>query len=209
MGALYGLAWMTSIGWFYIADSIVGGILLVNLTLPWISLRGMSAGRRPSSSHRSRGIFEDDAIAITIELSSRSVLPKSFIVVQEECPVAPPDAGPFDFLIGTIGPWGRVQASYDVRCYKRGVYSFAPVRLQTSAPFGLFRARRTVPAPLEVTIYPKCCQSRLATPTARSKGSMRRRARRGRAVSSGALGSSSTTTTSVTSIGGTRPNAES
>ena len=145
---------MTSIGWFYVADSLIGGVLLVNFVLPSLSIRGLSAQRRLPSSHRSAGIFEDDSLTVSIELRSKSVMPKSFLVVSDDCPVAGPEEGRQNFLIGTIAPRGRVEASYDVRCYKRGIYSFGRLRMETSAPFGLFRARRTLKAPLEVTVYP-------------------------------------------------------
>ena len=46
-------------------------------------------------------------------------------------------------------------ASYEVQSYRRGLYSFAPLRVETAAPFGLFRSTRSIAAPLEATVYPK------------------------------------------------------
>lgn len=152
---LYGLAWVTTIGWFYVADAVVWGILLVNLPLPWLSVRGVSAERRIKTGSGSGDIFEDDTITVQVELRNRSVLPKSLIAIREYCPIAPPDDRKQGFFIGTVAPRGRVVAQYDVRCYQRGVYEFAPVRLETSAPFGLFRTRRALKAPIETIVYPQ------------------------------------------------------
>ena len=154
---LYGLAWATQIGWFYVADSVVWAILLVNLLLPWLGVRGLSAERRITaySRGRSEGIFEDDTIALAITLHNRSFLPKTMITVQEWCPLAAPGDSEQRFLIGTVAPRGQVVAGYQVRCHQRGVYGFGPLRVQTFAPFGLFRARRSLAAPLEATIYPQ------------------------------------------------------
>lgn len=45
--------------------------------------------------------------------------------------------------------------SYDVQCHQRGGHRFAPVEVESSLPFGLFRARRLLPAPLGLLVYPE------------------------------------------------------
>jgi uncharacterized protein (DUF58 family) len=83
------------------------------------------------------------------------VLPKLFLVLEEECPLADPEETDTDFLIDALGARERVQITYVVEPYRRGVYSFGPLHLQSTAPFGLFRSQRTLSAPLEVTVYPE------------------------------------------------------
>ena len=155
--ALFALAWQTHIGWFYLADSLAWALLLVNLPLSWINLRGLRAQRRVVTRRGGTwvGIFEDDTISLAIEVHNRSFLPKHFFVLREDCPLAAPGEESRGFLVGTLLPRGRVTAAYNVRCHRRGAYVFQPLRLQSSAPFGLFRARRTIDAPLEVTVYPQ------------------------------------------------------
>ena len=156
---LFALAWQTRIGWFYVVDAAIGGILLVNALIPWLNLRGLSArrwvARYSGGADTARDIFEGDTIELGIEVSSRFILPKLFLVLEEECPLADPEEADTDFLIDALGARGRAQVTYAVEPYQRGVYSFGPLRLQSTAPFGLFRSRRTLSAPLEVTVYPE------------------------------------------------------
>ena len=156
-GTLYGLAWLTHIGWFYVVVSPVLAALLVNLLLPPLTIRGLVAERRLEGHRDGRHleIFEDDTVAVEIRLSSRSLLPKIVVTLHDDCPLAAPGEEPQGYLIGALRPRGSAVASYKVRCYRRGLYSFRPLRVGTAAPFGLFRSRRTITAPLEATVYPK------------------------------------------------------
>jgi uncharacterized protein (DUF58 family) len=153
---LYGLAWQTQIGWFYVADALVAAIFVVNLPLPWLAMRGLSASRTVTGRQQASGdLFEDDTISIATTLHNGSIVPKSLITLDETSPLADPNEREHGFLIAAIAPRGAVDADYEVRCYKRGVFTFDPVAVHTFAPFGLFRAGRTLDAPLEVTVYPR------------------------------------------------------
>ena len=156
-GVLYGLAWMTHIGWFYVANALAVAIFFVNVPVPWLILRGLSAKRQMSraAGGKSADIFEDDTIGISVELRNRTLLPSFLITLQEHSPLTAPDEEQPGFFIGMLAPRGRIAATYDVRCYKRGVYTFGPTQVATSAPFGLFRAQRMLDAPLEVKVYPQ------------------------------------------------------
>ena len=153
---LYGLAWQTQIGWFYVADALVAALFMVNLPLPWLAMRGLSARRTVATRGAGASeLFEDDTVGLAIELRNTSLLPKSLISLRERCPLAAPGEEDQGFLIAGLAPRGRISAGYEVVCYRRGVFSFEPIGVETSAPFGLFRARRTLDAPLEVTVYPR------------------------------------------------------
>jgi uncharacterized protein (DUF58 family) len=153
---LYGLAWQTQIGWFYVADALVVAIFVVNLPLPWLVMRSLSASRAVVARQQASGdLFEDDTLSISTTLHNASLIPKSLITLAETCPLAGPDEREQGFLIAAIGPGGNVDARYEATCYKRGVFSFDPVAVHTSAPFGLFKAGRILDAPLEVTVYPR------------------------------------------------------
>ena len=156
-GTLYGLAWLAHIGWFYVVVSPVLAALLVNLRLPPLTIRGLVAEHRLEGHRDGRHleIFEDDTVAVEIRLSSRSLLPKIVVTLHDDCPLAAPGEEPQGYLIGALRPRGSAVASYKVRCYRHGLYSFRPLRVQTAAPFSLFRSRRTITAPLEATAYPK------------------------------------------------------
>lgn len=165
---LYGMAWATQIGWFYAAAAVVLAILLVNLPLPWLSLRGLSAERlRPTAPGRNApDLYEDDTVHLAIVLRNRSMLPKFLLTLVDDCPLASPTEGEQAFLVTSVGPRGSSNVAYEVRCHRRGVYDFEPVLVESSAPFGLFRAYRQLPAPLQVTVYPQL----LPMGTAHSRG---------------------------------------
>ena len=156
-GTCYTLAWLTRVGWLYIPVSLVLAILTLNLLLPPINIRGLQARRRPKSrdSGNQAEIFEGDTLTVELHLSSRSLLPKIVITLQESCPCAAPGKEERGYLIGVLPPQGSSVVSYEVRCDRRGLYSFPPLGVQSSAPFGLFRARGTIEAPLQVTVYPE------------------------------------------------------
>ena len=157
---LYGLAWYMQIGWFYVADALIWGILLVNAPLPWLNLRGFTARRLPpahisQSSPGHTGIFEDDLVTLGMQVHNRSLLPGFLILLREQCPMADVDDRQREFIVTVVGPKSSITATHDITCYRRGVYTLSPFQVETSAPFGLFRARRTIDAPMEVTVYPR------------------------------------------------------
>ena len=157
---LYGLAWGSQIGWFYIADALVWGLLLTNMLFPWLNLRGLSAQRsviahKPADKARGADIFEEDLVGFAIRVCNRSLLPSFLVTLEEHCPLAALDTRDQGFFIGSISPRGAITAAYAIRCYQRGLYAFPDVEVESSAPFGLFRARRTIESSLKVTVYPQ------------------------------------------------------
>lgn len=151
---LFGLAWHTHIGWFYLANAVAWGLIVANLALSGVNMRGLTV-RRMLLTSDPKDIFEDDVIRLAIEVGNRSFFPKLFMTVLEDCPLAAPGDVEQSFLIGSVATKGRTIVEYSVRCYRRGVYSFGPVQIETSAPFGLFRARKKLEAPFQVTVYPQ------------------------------------------------------
>lgn len=169
-GVLYALAWFTHIGWFYAANALAVAIFLLNIPLPWLILRGLSAERSmiARAGGRSEDVFEEDTISLAVELRNRTRFPTFLFKIQEECPLIAPDEEQPGFFVGMVAPQGSITAKYDVRCYRRGVYSLGPILVETAAPFGLFRAQRMLDATLEVTVYPQV----LAMETNVNRGSL-------------------------------------
>ena len=157
---LYALAWLTNIGWFFVADALAWSALVVNLLVPWFNLRGLSAERSvvvasSRTAGSQAGLAEDAETDLIVDIKNRSYLPKVLVTIRERCPLASPDASDSGFFIGSASPRSTVRALYRVRCYLRGSYEFPDLEAATSAPFGLFSARRSLNAPLHVTVYPK------------------------------------------------------
>ena len=163
---LYGIAWVTQVGWFYVADSFVWAAVAVNLAMPWLSLGGLSVRRRlaehrPSGRGGPEGVFEGDSIGLDLELRNQWLIPRFLVVVEERCPLASPEERDKGFLVAGLGPKARSVLSYETSCYRRSHYRFPPVELMSSTPFGFFRASRKVDAPLEITVYPQALPVRL------------------------------------------------
>ena len=78
-----------------------------------------------------------------------------FFSAADQCPLEAPDSQTNRALVGYVAPGSSVPWVYAVECYRRGEHQFGPVRLECSAPFGLFRARRSVSAPLRLLVYPQ------------------------------------------------------
>ena len=168
---LYGLAWLTNIGWFFVADALVWSALVVNLLLPWFNLRGLAAERCVLGPIV---ISEDVEARLAIDIRNRTYLPKLLVTIREHCPLAAPDSKKHGFLIWSAAPRSMIRAIYGVRCYLRGEYSFPPLDLDTSAPFGLFRANRLLKAPLEVMVYPQVIPMNFGTQQGGSTGQVPR-----------------------------------
>ena len=177
---LYGMAWHMQIGWFYVADALVWAILLVNLPFPWLSLRGITVQRVFGTADEGApdtpqpDIFEGDSLDIILRVHSRSLLPRYLLTLHEHCPIAPPDHRNIGFLIATLSPRSRTDVVYNVQGYQRGVHSFPTLELRTSAPFGLFRARRKLRAPLEILVYPQVLPMEETQPQGKLAGTLSR-----------------------------------
>ena len=162
----YLLAQQSNVGWFYVADAFVWAVLLVNLALARWTLWGLRIHRRLSADHGAAtdGLFEGDAVRVTVQVSNPGRMPRYFFSVADHCPLEAPDSQTKRALVGYVAPGSSVPWSYAVECYRRGEHQFGPVRLECSAPFGLFRARRKMNAPLRVLVYPQVFDFAVARP---------------------------------------------
>jgi uncharacterized protein (DUF58 family) len=167
---LYLLAWRSVVGWFYVANAVVWAVLLLNLIAAVWNVRGLRVTRRLRAK-ATRDIFENDTVEIELEVSNAGLTPRFLFTMVELCPLSSPDREEKRFLVGAVPPRASVVARYSEQCYMRGKHSFGSVVLETSAPFGLFRARRRVRAPLDVLVYPEVFPSEgIRTPSVPADG---------------------------------------
>ena len=162
----YLLAQESNVGWFYVADAVIWAILLVNLALPRWTLGGLRAKRRVALDQGAarEGIFQGDTVRVTLEMTNPGRVPRYFFTVADRCPLEAPGSEMKRLLVGYIAPRSSVLGSYSTVCYRRGEYQFGPMRVECSAPFGLFRSRRKVEAPLRVLVYPQVFDFAVARP---------------------------------------------
>lgn len=157
---IYFLASQTQIGWLYLFDAIIWGLLILSALLPWYSLRSLQIDRQvlwPTSAwqpYQLNGPLEDETIEVRVTVTNHGRLTKYLIRVLEACPFAEPDQRHKAFLIPHLNPKSTAVFSYTATAYRRGYYPSANVTLQSSGPLGLMVRRHTLPLPLNLTVYP-------------------------------------------------------
>ena len=157
----YFVASQTQIGWLYLFDAVIWGILLLSAFIPWYSLRSLSVERQvllPRVGFRNLpldGPLEDDTVEVRLRVTSRGRFLRYFVSLLEECPFDRPAERRKAFFLTCLPPRGTTAFSYTADCYQRGYYPSADVILSSSAPLGLFRKRRRFSLPLRLTVYPR------------------------------------------------------
>lgn len=176
---LYFLANQTQVGWVYIFTDMLIGLLVVTALYSWGILNSLQISRNihpgPSTSSDSSfetqfsnnttdgpgevelaplSIHEDDPIEVTLQFQHTGLRPALLVGGLEQCPFAPPAEQAQPFFIPALFAGQARSLTYQTSCDRRGIYTFAPLRLSSKGPFGLFQTRRTLVVPGEILIYP-------------------------------------------------------
>ena len=156
---LYVLAGETQIGWFYLIDAMIWGLVALSIALPWWTLRTLRVDRRvglPRSRNPDQAATprEDHTVEVRLRVGNRGRLARHFIKVLEDCPMEAPGRRTRAFMLSTVGAADAVGFSYTATCYRRGRYPRATAVLESGAPLGLFVRRRRFDIPLNLTVYP-------------------------------------------------------
>jgi uncharacterized protein (DUF58 family) len=153
---LYFFANQTQVGWLYVLSALAAGLWLTTLLLPGHMLRGLTACRRVngSGSGADLELYAGQPVAVQLTLRNLSRLPA--LLLRVHCALAPPpDQEPVLYLPAIPGRAGA-SLTIETTCARRGWFTFTPLRLETGAPFGLSRARRSVATsgPDGVLVFP-------------------------------------------------------
>ncbi|MEE9400090.1 MAG: DUF58 domain-containing protein [Dehalococcoidales bacterium] len=157
---VYFLASQTQIGWLYLFDALIWGLLVMSAIMTWLNIRSLRVERQVllpvSTLHQSQldSPSEDEAVEVKLKVTNRGRLTRHFIKVLEDCPFDQPEARHRAFFLASINPQSTTAFSYTATCYRRGYYTSASTTLQSSGPLGLTVRRRTFPLPLNLTVYP-------------------------------------------------------
>lgn len=153
---LYVFANQTQVGWLYVAAALVGGLWLAALGWPSRQLRGLHAQRLINEAPPTADLelFAGQLLRFTIQLTNPAPWPVLQIRGEEVCPVAAPADRAQPFFVAALAGRATVALPYTVTAYRRGAFSFPPLALRTSAPFGLRRATRLLPVPTNLLIFP-------------------------------------------------------
>jgi uncharacterized protein (DUF58 family) len=160
----YFFANQTQVGWLYVLSALAAGLWLATLALPGRMLRGLAASRRVlaplaagSSSGAELELHAGQPVHLELTFQNNSRLPVLLLRGLEPCALAPlPDRNQILYIAAIAG---RAAARVTIAnaCARRGWFPFAPLQVETRAPFGLSRARRTLAAagPEGVLVFPE------------------------------------------------------
>ena len=160
----YFFANQTQVGWLYVLSALAAGLWLATLALPGRMLRGLAASRRVlaplaagSSSGAELELHAGQPVTLELTFQNNSRLPVLLLRGLEPCALAPlPDRNQILYIAAIAGR-AAARVTIDTTCAQRGWFPFAPVPVETRAPFGLSRARRTLAAagPEGVLVFPE------------------------------------------------------
>lgn len=161
--AIFFLAGATRVGWVYIADALLWGVLVLSAVFPHLTVPRVRASRRLLAPRRRGGDLgpvEGDTVAIELRLGNHTGWPRFFVSAAQESSLAGPGKERQRFFFARLAARTVSAAVGTVECHRRGLHRFGPVVVESRAPFGLFRRRRRLEAPLSVLVYPRWFEMR-------------------------------------------------
>jgi len=148
---LFLVASNTQAGWLYLLNSILLGTLLAGFIISRFSLRGLAIERRlPFIAS------EGETIRVTLRVLNKNRLASYFFSIEEFFPAASPE----NLKCGRMFVFERLPGkatdfvTYEAECYKRGIYTFPPLRVSAGAPIGFFNAIKALNVPGVLTVLP-------------------------------------------------------
>lgn len=147
----------TRVGWLHVADALLVGMLLLSALLPHLTVARLKVKTRfnvPGSSRKEPAPRVGDDVQLELSLVNRSWIPRVFLSAFASN--AGNDAGRSlgRAFFPVVPARGSAASKVNVKCSTRGWYRIDTVRLETRAPFGLFKARRRRGADSSVLVYP-------------------------------------------------------
>ena len=155
---LFLLAGLTQVGWVYLVDAVMWGIIVLSAAFPWVGLAFLSAERNvelPNPKPDSPGPAEGDFLQVSLTLRNRALWPGYFLGMFYHCPVAAPENHRQQFFVTEVTRSGRATLESTVEAYRRGMHQLGPLVVESSAPFGLFRRQTRLTGSDSLLVYPK------------------------------------------------------
>lgn len=156
--ALFMLGRLTQVGWIYLVDAVLWGVILVSAAVPWLNVFPPRALRWIEGPDENGGLpspTEGDLVAIRITLRNATFWPRYVIGLFYDCPLEGPGRRTRRFFVTELAGFGQVSILSNVAAYQRGSHQLGPLMMEACAPFGLFRRRIRLTDPETVLVYPK------------------------------------------------------
>ena len=153
---LFVMADFTQTGWVQLADSLLWSILIVSLVIPWASASRVRVryAAAPHSYRRQAGFTEGDNITYEVEVTNPWPWPIFGLVVQGEVRINGEKAPPIRHYLPFVGPLRSVRITGVKPLERRGLHEIPALTIESSAPFGLCRRRRTIDLGFSIIVYP-------------------------------------------------------
>jgi uncharacterized protein (DUF58 family) len=155
---LFLLARLTQVGWLYLVDAVLWGIILLSAVFPWVGVAFLAAQRsleRPDAKQGRAEPAEGDPVRIKVTVRPRAPWPSYVLSLFYDCPLTAPGARLHRFFVTVVSKSKKVSMVSTFEAYQRGRHYLGPLVAESSAPFGLFRRRVRLAAPEPVLVYPK------------------------------------------------------
>lgn len=150
-GFLYYVASNTQSGWLYFVVAIIAGALTLSFILSIFNLRKLRFTRKYSETN-----FEDGKTRVYITVINDSRIPKFMLLLEDKFPSLDPDEKNEKILVPYIEGKGKVTVSYEQRCYKRGVFRFGRIVVESYGLLSFFyMKKRFVALPDKLVVFPK------------------------------------------------------
>ena len=124
------LARLTQVGWLYILDAILWGLILVSLALPWLTVMSVDVRRnlrRPWGGGRSPGPSEGEVVQLELWLKNCAAWPRHFLSASYDCPLSEPTERWQRFFLSRLDAGASLPLVSEVECHRRGMHELGPV----------------------------------------------------------------------------------
>ena len=158
-------------GWVYAVDALLVGLLIAGFLSAQHAVRKISISRSlPAEA------VEGEPVGVALALGATGFGRRFFVEVIDRVP----GLQPAEVFVPVVDPRRGARTTYITTAVRRGIHRVGTAAIRSGGLAGIFAARREVPAPGEITIYPrywKISRFPLAawTPAVQTAGSTRRR----------------------------------
>lgn len=150
-GFLYYVASNTQSGWLYFVVAIIAGTLTLSFILSYQNLRKLRITRKFSETN-----FEDGKTKVQLTIINDSRLPKFMLLIEDKFPSIDPDEKNEKILVPYIEGKGKITITYEQRCYKRGVFRFGRIVIESYGLLSFFYMKKKFVAhPDKMVVFPR------------------------------------------------------
>lgn len=144
----------TQIGWLYVVSAVLGGILLAAWWFNRNAITHITVARNLQVSDETP-LHEGHPLTIHLQVSQHGRFPQTHLTIIESCPLVASDSAMQHLSMFIPMLSDELFFNYDITIYRRGLYQFAPVQLQSRAPFGFYQRKKEKTVPTTVLVYPE------------------------------------------------------